>query len=62
MPVDGVGNSGVIRTEQVRNEKRTDENDRAEEQKKQVQADQRSKEVRQQSPESGRGESVDMTA
>ncbi|MBN1602799.1 MAG: hypothetical protein JW915_14415 [Chitinispirillaceae bacterium] len=62
MQVNGVGNSGVIRTEQVRNEKRTEENNRAEEQKKKTQADQRSNEVRQQPQGSDRSENVDLTA
>jgi hypothetical protein len=62
MPVSGVGNSGVTRTEQVRNEMRAEESTRSEEQKQKVQEDQRAKEARQQPQESGRGENVDVTA
>lgn len=61
MPVSGVGNSGVIRAEQVRNERRTEENNRADEQREKVRSDQKAQETRQ-SQESRRGESVDMTA
>jgi hypothetical protein len=62
MPVSGVGNSGVIRTEQVRSEKRAEENVRSDEQKQKVQDDQKTKEAREQPQDTGRGENVDMTA
>lgn len=61
MPVSGVGNSGVIRAEQVRSERRTEEYNRAEEQREKVRSDQKAQETRQ-PQESGRGDSVDMTA
>ncbi len=61
MAVNGVGNSGVTRAEQIRTERRTEENNRAEEQREKVRSDQRAQQARQ-PQESGRGESVDMTA
>lgn len=61
MPVGCVGDSGVTRAEQVRNDRRTGENNRAEEQREKARSDQKAQEARQ-PQESGRGESVDMTA
>lgn len=61
MPVGGVGDSGAIRAEQVRNERRMEDNNRAEEQREKTRSDQRAQDARQ-PQESGRGGNVDMTA